>query len=160
MLEKLCDSIVKHRKLIGIFFILLMILAIIGMTQAKINYDLSKYIPDDMPSKQALQLAKDEFGMQSMARVMINDVSLIEAKEYKRKIENIDGVYTVLWLSDDIDVYQPESFIDSEELEKHYKDGSALFDVMFEDDDYSDSTFNAVGEIQKILQPFLGIKCY
>ncbi len=151
MLEWLCDGIVKNRKKIGILFVVLIILSIIGMTKVKINYDLSKYIPDDMPSKQALQLAKDEFGMQSMARVMINDVSLIEAKEYKEKIENVDGVYTVLWLKDDIDVYQPESFIDSEELSKYYKERSALFDVMFEEDDYSDLTFNAVGEIEKII---------
>ncbi len=151
MLDKLCHGIVRFRKQIGIFFIFLIVISIIGMTQVTINYDLSKYIPDDMPSKEALQLAKNEFGMQSMARVMINNVSLIEAKAFKQKIENIEGVYTVLWLSEDIDVYQPESFIDSEELSKHYKDRSALFDVMFEDDDYSDSTFNAVGEIQKIL---------
>ena len=153
MLDKLCDSIVKHRKLIGIFFVILIIFSFVGIANSKINYDMSMYIPSEMPSKKALDLTKEEFGMQSMARIMINDVSLVEANEYKEKIEKIDGVYTVLWLDDDIDVYQPESFIDSEELEKRYKDRSALFDVMFENDDYSDSTFNAVGEIQKILPP-------
>ena len=151
MLERLCNFIVMHRKQIGIFFLFLIVLSIIGMTRVKINYDLSKYIPDDMPSKKALNITEQEFGMQSTARVMLNNVSLSEAKEYKEKIENVNGVYTVMWLDDDIDVNQPESFIDSEELEKNYKDKSALFDIMFEEDDYSDLTYNAVGEIQKIV---------
>ena len=151
MLEKFCNFIVTHRKQIGIFFLFLIVISIIGMTKVKINYDLSKYVPDDMPSKKALNITKEEFGMQSTARVMLNDVSLPEAKEYKEKIQDVEGVYTVMWLNDDIDVYQPESFIDQEELEKYYKDKSALFDIMFEEDDYSDLTYNAVGEIQKII---------
>ena len=68
-----------------------------------------------MPSKQALEVTKDEFGMQSTARIMLNDITLPDAKEYKEKIERIDGIYRVLWISDDIDVNQPESFIDKEE---------------------------------------------
>ena len=151
MLERLCNFIVTHRKQIGIFFLFLIIISIIGMTRVRINYDLSKYVPDDMPSKKALNVTQQEFGMQSTARVMLNDVTLPEAKEYKEKIESVKGVYTVMWLDDDIDVNQPESFIDSEELENNYKDKSALFDIMFEEDDYSDLTYNAVGEIQKIV---------
>ena len=151
MLEKLCNGIVKYRKAIGRLFIVAVILSIFGITQMKVNYDLSKYIPDEMPSKQALNIAKEEFGMQSTARIMINNVSLPEAREYQNKIENIDGIYKVMWLDDDVDVYQPESFIDSEKLEKYYKDRSALFDIMFDEDDYSDSTYNAVGELQKLL---------
>ena len=151
MLEKLCHFIVVFRKQIGVFFLFLIVLSIIGMTKVTINYDLSKYIPENMPSKVALNLTRDEFGMQSMARVMVNNITLAEAKEYKEKIESIDGIYKVMWLSDDIDAYQPESFVDKEELSKYYKDGSSLYDVMFEEDDYSDLTYNAVGELQKIL---------
>lgn len=151
MLDKFSGFIVNHRKLIGVLFVILIILSLIQMTQVNINYDLSAYVPDDMPSKQALDIATDEFGMQSMARIMINNITLPEAKEYKEKIEAIDGVYMVSWLNSDIDVYQPISFIDKEKLEKCYKDGSALFDVMFDEGDYSDSTFEAVGEIKKLL---------
>ena len=151
MLEKLCNGIVNHRKLIGIFFAIILVLSVIGMSKVKINYDLSKYIPDDMPSKVALNLTKKEFGMQSTARIMINDIDLPTAKNYKEKLEAIDGVYKVMWLDDSIDVYQPESFIDQEELSKYYKDGSALYDIMFDEDDYSDSTYNAVGKIQELV---------
>ena len=151
MLEKLCNGIVKHRRKIGVLFLVLIILSLIGMTEVKINYDLSQYIPEDMPSKKALEVTKEEFGMQSTARIMLNNITLPEAKEYKEKIEKIDGIYKVMWINDEIDVNQPESFIDREELEKYYKDGSALFDIMFDEDDYSDKTYDAVGEIQKIL---------
>ena len=151
MLDKLCHFIVKFRRQIGIFFLFLVVISIILFTKVNINYDLSIYIPEDMPSRTALELAKKEFGMQSTARVMINNISLIEAKEYKDKIEAIDGIYKVIWISDDIDVYVPESFLDEEEISKYYKDGSALYDLMFEEDDYSDLTYKAVDELQKVL---------
>ncbi|MBR6252838.1 MAG: MMPL family transporter [Clostridia bacterium] len=150
-MEKLSEFIVKHRHKIGIVFIILIFLAVIGMINSKINYDLTKYVPDDMPSKVALDLSTKEFGMQGTARLMLNNVTLVEAKEYKEKIINIDGVYRVMWLDDKYDVYQPIEFIDKEELEKYYKDGCALFDIMFEEDDYSNVTNEAVGKIQKLI---------
>ena len=150
-MKKLCVFIVKYRKQIGIVFMLLTILSLILMQEVTINYDLSSYIPDDSPSKQALDITKEEFGMQSSARIMVNHVSLVEAKEYKDKISAVDGVYMVSWLDDSYDVYQPESFIDKDELEKYYKDESALFDVMFEEDDYSEKTEAALTKIYEIL---------
>jgi len=150
MLNNLGNIIVKYRKQIGILFLIFTILSLIGMKYVKVNYDLSSYIPSNMPSKSALDLTKEEFGMQSTARIMINNISLSKAKEYKEKISDVDGVYQVLWI-DDIDVYQPYEFIENEDISKYYKDGSALFDIMFDEDDYSDKTDKAVSDIQKLL---------
>jgi predicted RND superfamily exporter protein len=100
------------------------------MKHVKVNYDLSSYIPNNMPSKEALDITTEEFGMQSTARVMINNISLAEAKRYKEEISEVDGVYQVLWI-DDIDVYQPYEFIENQDISKYYKDSSALFDIMF-----------------------------
>ena len=150
-MERLSEFIVKYRHKIGVAFVILIFLAVIGILNSNINYDLTKYVPEDMPSKVALDLSTKEFGMQGSARLMINNVSLAQAKDYKERIKNIKGVYRVIWLDDKVDIYQPEDFIDKEELAKYYKDGSALFDLMFEEDDYSNVTNNAVGEIQKII---------
>ncbi len=150
-MERFCNFIVSHRKKIGIFFLIMIVISLCLMPKIVINYDLSSYLPADGPSKKALDITKEEFGMQSSARIMLNDVSLVEAKAYKEQIEAVDGVYMVSWLDDSFDVYQPEEFMDKEEVSKYYKDGSALFDVMFEEDDYAESTNRALVQIYKIL---------
>lgn len=150
-MERLAEFIVTHRKKIGIFFLVLLIVSVMLIPKVKINYDLSKYIPDSFPSKDGLDATEEEFGMQSIARLMINNVSLAEAKSYKEKIEAIDGVDMVLWIDDSYDVYQPDTFIDENDLKEYYKDGSALFEIMFDEDDYSMKTNKAIDEIWKIV---------
>ena len=151
MMDKIARFIVEHRNKIGVAFIALLIISIILIPMVSINYDLSEYIPNSEKAKQGLNIVKEEFGMQSFARVMLNDVTLVQAKEIKDKIAKVDGVDIVLWLDDSVDINKPEEFISEELLNDYYKDGSALFEIMFEEDEYSSRTNKAVGEIQKII---------
>ena len=151
MIEKLSRFIVHKRKLIGTLFLIALLISIIQMPFVKINYDLSEYIPNTEPSKQGMNKLKEEFAMQGFARIMINDVSLAEAKEYKDKISKIDGVDTVIWLDDVTDVERPIEFISPDVLEDYYVDGSALIEVMFSEDDYSQKTNHAISEILEII---------
>ena len=114
MIEKLARMIVRKRKLIGTLFIIAVIISLAQMPLVKINYDLSEYIPNSESSKQGMIKLKEEFAMQGFARIMINNVSLAEAKEYKDKIAKVDGVDTVIWLDDVVDVARPIEFIPSD----------------------------------------------
>lgn len=151
MIEKLARFVVKNRNKIGVCFIVAIIVSLLLIPMVRINYDLSEYVPDSERAKRGLNIVDEEFGMQCFARVMVNNVSLVEAKEYKDKIEKVDGVDMVLWLDDEVDVYRPVEFISEDVLADYYKDGSALFEVMFDEDEYSSKTNKAVEEIEKIL---------
>lgn len=150
-MEKLARFIVENRNKIGIVFIVAVVISILLIPLVRINYDLSEYVPNNEKAKQGLNIVEEEFGMQSFARVMVNDVTLVQAKEYKDKIEKIDGVDMVLWLDDSGDIYRPVEFISKDVLSDYYKDGSALFEVMFEEDEYSTKTNQAVEEIKNML---------
>ncbi len=151
MIEKLSHFIVRKRKMIGRLFIIALFLSLIQMPLVKINYDLSEYIPDTEPSKQGMNQFEKEFAMQGFARIMINNVSLAEAKAYKDQMSKVDGVDTVIWLDDVTDVARPIEFISQDVLEDYYVDGSALIEVMFSEDDYSLKTNQAITEILKII---------
>lgn len=151
MIEKLAKFIVKNRKKISYVFLVSVIVSVFLIPLVNINYDLSEYVPNEEKAKKGLNIVEEEFGMQSFARVMINNVTLVEAKEYKEKIEKIDGVDMVLWLDDSIDIYKPIEFISEDVLEDYYKDGSALFEIMFEEDEYSLKTNQAIEEMKNIL---------
>jgi uncharacterized protein len=151
MNDKIAEFIVKNRNKIGIIFIVATVISILLIPSVKINYNLSEYISDTERAKRGMNIVEEEFAMQGFARVMINDVSLIEAKEYKNQIEKVDGVDMVVWLDDSIDIYRPLDFISEEELRDYYNDGSAIFEIMFDEDDYSSKTSKAIDEINKIV---------
>lgn len=150
-MEHIARFIVKQRKKIGLCFLIMLIISLILLPRVKINYDLSEYIPDSERAKRGMNVLEEEFAMQGYARIMINNVSLIEAKEYKDKIASVDGVDIVLWLDDSVDVYRPTEFISEDTLRDYYKDGSALIEVMFEESEYSSKTNKAIDEIKKII---------
>lgn len=151
MNDKIAEFIVKNRNKIGIIFIVATVISILLIPSVKINYNLSEYISDTERAKRGMNIVEEEFGMQGFARVMINDVSLVEAKEYKNQIEKVDGVDMVVWLDDSIDIYRPLDFISEDELRDYYNDGSAIFEIMFDEDDYSSKTSKAIDEINKIV---------
>ncbi len=151
MNDKIAEFIVKNRNKIGIIFIVATVISILLIPSVKINYNLSEYISDTERAKRGMNIVEEEFGMQGFARVMINDVSLVEAKEYKNQIEKVDGVDMVVWLDDSIDIYRPLDFISEDVLRDYYNDGSAIFEIMFDEDDYSSKTSKAIDEINKIV---------
>lgn len=151
MNDKIAEFIVKNRNKIGIIFIVATVISILLIPSVKINYNLSEYISDTERAKRGMNIVEEEFAMQGFARVMINDVSLIEAKEYKNQIEKVDGVDMVVWLDDSIDIYRPLDFISEDVLRDYYNDGSAIFEIMFDEDDYSSKTSKAIDDINKIV---------
>ena len=68
-------------------------------------------------------------------RVMVRDVTVPQALEYKEKLAAIDGVSSVAWLDDSLDVTVPLQMQDTATVESYYKDGCALFTVTVEDEE-------------------------
>src|SRR5699024_7166625 len=60
-------------------------------------------------------------------RVLMHDISIPEALEFKRQLIAIDGVTDVIWLDDAYDIKQPLEMADESLVETYYKDGNALF---------------------------------
>lgn len=151
LLDKVTKFIIKKRVWIVSIFSIIVVISMICVPMVGVNYDLSKYLPEDAPSKQGLNLMEDEFGYPGTARIMIGPVSLYEAKVYKDKIKNVEGVDMVLWLDSLTDVYQSNLFINYNDIDDYYKNNYSVMDVTFIDGDSDKSTHKAIGEIQKIL---------
>lgn len=150
-MKKLAHFIVHKRRLISTLFILMVVICTLLFPFVEINYDMTEYLQDTMPSKKAINLTEQEFGMQGMARLMINGISITQGKDIKNRIEQVEGVDMVLWLDSDIDdLYAPTSFINQEDIADYYQDGSILFDITFIEDDSSELTHAALTEIKKI----------
>ncbi|MGN1097599.1 MAG: hypothetical protein ACI4SS_01740, partial [Clostridia bacterium] len=91
--------IVKSRKAIILVYIAAVAFCMIIQNFVAVNYDINDYLPDDSPSTVSLDVMDEEFeGDIPNARVMIRNVSVNRALEYKDALEAVDGVEEVLWL--------------------------------------------------------------
>ena len=145
------DFILAQSRAIEKLFILLVILSVIAAPFVEVNYDLTEYLPDTVQSKQGLDLMEEKFGYPGTARVMIEDVTLYQAKLYKDELEAVDGVDQILWLDMGTDIYSSSSFINSSDIADYYKDRSAVMDVTFVEGDTSKKTSEAIDEMMEIL---------
>lgn len=146
----MAEVIVKKGHWIEKIFIVLVIVSAISACFVKVNYDLSEYLPDWSPAKEGLNKMEQEFGYPGTARVMVGPVTLYEAKAYKDRIENIDGVDMVMWADTTTDVYNANIFINYDDIQDYYKDDYAVMDIIFEEGDSSSLTKSAINEMQKL----------
>ena len=108
---------------------------------------MNDYLPPESASTQALDLMEREYeGGIPNARVMIQNVSVPQALEYKEKLLVVDGVTDVTWLDDAASVTVPLETLDTDTVETYYKDGNALFSVTIDDEKRIEAV-NAIREI-------------
>ena len=135
MMKRFYTAIVRRRRLVLAVFALAAVLSVFAVRQVKVDYDINDYLPPESPSTTAIEVMNGAFtgGIPNM-RVMVRDVTVPQALEYKEKLAAIDGVSSVVWLDDSLDVTVPLQMQDTATVESYYKDGCALFTVTVEDE--------------------------
>jgi len=149
-MEKFADAIVKHKKMIILIFVIAAVISTSLIFFVNVNYNMADYLPPDAKSTKALEIMNEEF-TESMpnTNVMVKNISVMEALEYKQKLSAIDGVTAVTWLDDMMDIKQPLEMGDADTVEGFYKNGNALFSVTISKGMEKDTTAaiqNLVGE--------------
>lgn len=150
LMNKISDDIVEYRKGIERMFIFLFLFCAIMAPFVVVNYDLAKYLPDTAQSSQGLELMEEQFGYPGTARLMLEDVSLYQAKSIKKEIEELPQVDQVLWCDTVSDVYMAESFIDYDDITDYYKDRCAVMDITFRSQDTEKTTHRTLDQIRQI----------
>ena len=147
-MRRFYTAIVRHRKTVLTLFAVLAVICGLCQRMVSVNYDMNDYLPEDTASTVSLDVMEEEFsGGIPNARVMIHDVSIPEALEYKQKLSEVDGVTDVMWLDDAADVAQPLETLDTDTVEAYYKDNTALFTVTIEEHKRVD----AVDDIRELI---------
>src|SRR5690625_3740670 len=142
--------LLKHKKLIVIIFVALAVIGGIVQFAVPINYSMSDYLPESAPSTLAIDVMREEFDEDvANVRVMVEALEIIEALNVKEDLESIDGVTSVMWLDDVIDLQIPLEFVDQDLIETYYKDHYALFTVDVEkgmEVEVTDAVYEVIGE--------------
>lgn len=100
-MKKFYNWIVSHPRLVITVFVIASLVCAVCKGFVRVDYDMNDYLPEDSASTVALDLMEQEFGGGvPNARVMVENVTIPEALEYKARIEAVQGVTEVTWLDD------------------------------------------------------------
>ena len=91
-------AVVKYRIPILILTVFLMIPAVIGIANTRINYDMLNYLPEDMDTIIGQNELMEDFGKGAFSFIIVEDMPNKDVATLKAKIEQVDHVDTVIWL--------------------------------------------------------------
>lgn len=174
-MKKITYFLVRKKYIMPVIFAALCVLSVFLLPLTKVNYDGSKYLPEDTNTTKGLQILYDEFGDNGSLSVMVKNVTISEAVNFKKRIKEIDNIENVVWLDDFVLPLKPDyieenafwenyftyiSFININEdmaaqLAAYYsgdKDtvGDALYAVIMTENDSHSSTVAAIDNIDKL----------
>ena len=143
-------QIAKHKFLILLIGLLLLIPSLIGTVTTKVNYDLLSYLPDTLETVKGQDILVDEYGMGAFSMVVVENMDLKDVQKLEEKFENVSHVKDVLWYDDVADISLPVEMIPSNLREAFFKGDATMMLVLFDNTTSSDDSMDAVGEMRKI----------
>lgn len=142
--------IAKHRIIILVISVLLLIPSGIFMATTRINYDILSYLPKDIETMKGQDILMDDFGKGGFSMVMVEGMTDKEVVETKKKIEAIDHVADVVWYDTIADISLPKEVLPENLYDFFNSDNSTLMVVFFDDATSGDGTMAAIEEMRAV----------
>ena len=143
-------AVVKHRILILIVVLVLMIPSILGIAGTRINYDMLDYLPEDMETVIGQNELLEDFGKGAFSFIIVEDMPAKDVAALKEKIEQVDHVETVLWYDSIADLSIPMELLPDKIYNEFNTENATMMAVFFDTSTSSDITMDAIREIRQI----------
>ncbi len=148
--------IAKHRFLILLIGVLLLVPSVIGIIKTRVNYDLLSYLPESLETVEGQDIMVDEFGMGAFSMVVVEDMALKDVQELKEAFTGVPHVKDVLWYDDAVDITVPVEMIPKRLREGFFKGDATMMIALFDNTTSSDEAMEAVTEMRKLV----GRQCF
>ena len=149
---KFGNFIVKHRVMILIIGVLMLIPCAIGYITTRTNYDILSYLPSDIETMKGQDILSEDFGKAGFSMVMLDGMKDKDVVAAKQKMEAVEGVASVVWYDSIADITLPKEILPQKLYDFFNADSgnSTLLIVFFKDTTAADMTLAAVDEIREI----------
>ncbi len=143
--------IVKHHKLIVVLAFVLIIPALIGFYNTRVNYDMLNYLPDSMDTVKGQDELLKDFGKGAFSMVITDGLSDSQIGNLETAIKNVDHVDTVMSLGTLENAGLPAEII-PDDLYNTFRNGNeSIMAVFFDTSTSADETIDAINEIRNIV---------
>ena len=149
-MQKFGKAICKHRRLILIIALLLLIPSIIGIKATRINYDILVYLPEDVETLKGENILSEDFNMGAFSVVLLEDMETKDILKLEDEFKQLDNVEKVASIADVLGTEIPTEMIPDDIKDKIYKDNETIMLVTFKDKISADTTMETVEKLREM----------
>lgn len=143
-------AVVRGRVAILILAVLLMIPAVFGMLETRINYDMLNYLPDDMDTVIGQNALLEDFGKGAFSFIVVENMPEKDVAALQEKLESVEHVETVLWYNSLMDTSIPMQLLPDKLYDAFNTGDATMMAVFFDTATSADETMDAIREIRSI----------
>ena len=149
-MNKVSKAIAQSRMLILVIAFLLLIPSVLGYLKTDVNYDILGYLPDELDTRIAQSILKDDFDCGSLGMLIVENMENKDVSKLKEEVKKVEGVNDVIWIDDAIDLSVPKEILPEDIRDIFYSENSTLMIIKFAGTDASTETENALSDVRKI----------
>lgn len=150
-MKKFAKFIANHSVLILVISFLLLVPAIYGYVNTRINYDILVYLPDSVDTIKGENILTDDFDLGAYAFVMVDSSNNKKILDLEKDIKKIEGVNAVVSIADATDTLIPIDMLPTQVTEKLNKDNETIIMVTFDGTTSEDVTIDAVRSLREVV---------
>lgn len=143
--------ITRHKNLILLFAMILLIPAGMGYISTRVNYDLLSYLPDTLETVDGQDIMVDEFGMGAFSMVIVEDMPMKDVAKLEKDLEDLEHVSDVLWYDDALDVSVPIEMMPTDLRDAFFNGDATMMVALFDNTTSADDTMDTIKEIRKMV---------
>lgn len=142
--------IAKHRVLILLIGILLIVPSMLGIAKTRINYDLLSYLPEHLETVKGQDILVDEYGIGAFSMVVVENMELKDVQNLKESFKEIPHVKDVLWYDEVSDITLPVEMLPKTLREAFFQGDATMMLALFDNTTSSDEAMEAVTQMRSI----------
>lgn len=153
--SKINEWVFKHKKVLAIVFVVLLIPSYFIQSKAKLYYSMDKALPQDLVSVRGLNQLKEDFGMASSQFIIFDDsLPAGEIMQMEDEIRDLQGIGSIISYSSFIGPAVQSSIVPDEILKICKADGLQLMMVNSEYSSATDELNDQIVKIEKIVKSY------
>ena len=142
--------LVKHKAIVLVLGVLLIIPCAIGFINTRVNYDILSYLPKDIDTMKGQDILKEEFGQGGFSFVMVDGMTDKEVAETADKLAEVDHVSKVICYQSLTDLNVPKEVLPQKVYDMFNKGDTTMMAVLFDDTTSADVTLEAIDKMRDI----------
>ena len=148
--------LVKHRAVVVIVCLALLIPSVFGMMATKVKYDLLYYLPEDLDTIKGQNILTEDFGKGAFSLCVTEGLTEVEQADLEESIRNVPHVESVIGYASIVKGSIPAAILPDNLREMFQKDDARMMAVFFDETSSAEGTMEAIQQIRQIA----GKKCF
>ena len=154
--KRFAKGMVRHRVLVIILCLALVVPSVLGMAATKTKYDLLYYLPQDLETVKGQEILLEDFGKGAFSLLVTEGMTVREQADLENAIREIPHVDSVIGYASLTKGQFPLEIIPEELRGKFSRGDCMLTAVFFDEGSSSEATMEAIQQVRKVA----GEKCF